>query len=204
MKNLLAIHNLSARDHKQQFGCRLLDVIGSRIKRFPVRAGFNVVGASLLILCNGGLNAAPIYVARHFEHQSQLFATDPTGVCPGVAQLAPQGCANGVGHFIELFDSGELTCAPKTQLGADNNAANCDERGEGPWIEINECVNFSDQFPLLFRMLKLFFAGLFGTVAIGLLVDIRRHGLNMVWRATVLDWPIPYWMRFVPKCERDQ
>lgn len=36
----------------------------------------------------------------------------------------------------------------------------------------------------------------------GFVSHARKHGINNAWRDLVFTWPIPYWMRFVPKDEQ--
>ncbi|MDB4873328.1 MAG: hypothetical protein JWL97_4332 [Gemmatimonadales bacterium] len=119
-----------------------------------------------------------------------------------LAGLPPKLNANRVGDYVELRPASQLQRAPVVDLRTEDGAENQASKRESPRVRVDEDVNFINHYPGLSLLVLNFFGGLFGALIFGLVRDARRYGINSVWRDLVFDWPIPYWMRFVPKDEQ--
>lgn len=180
-----------------------LNMVRPRKEALTKRPHIDVLLASVLVCLYGVAQAGPIVEVRHVDQQSKVVALDPLGVGTQIFNLAPQTGPGRVGNVVEFLPPSQLQRTPKVNLSTEDSAENQASEREGPRVHVNEDVNFIDHYPGLSLLLFNFFGGFFGIVIFGLIRDARRYGLNSVWRDLVFGLPIPYWMRFVPKWERD-
>lgn len=109
---------------------------------------------------------------------------------------------DSIRNIDELLPASERQRIPVIESGPENRAKNKASQGEGPRPSVSESINFTDHYPSLSLVLFNFSAGIFLVLFFGFVQHARRHGVNNAWRDLVFNWPIPYWMRFVPAEER--
>ena len=121
----------------------------------------------------------------------------------GGVELILQSPPSGIGQQVKL----EPPRQPETVTIVEMRAEKC-TRGEYECAaseRMRQIKNMDrvEQDSALMWLAFNFFGGVFTSLLYGFVMNAKKYGINIAWRGLVLDWPIPYWMRFVPKHEQD-
>jgi hypothetical protein len=158
--------------------------------------------ACLLIFGTGSVVAFPVLLAHNATQQIELIGIRATVSDLDAATLSQQPGTQWVGDIVEFSPSGQHQSAPVIELRPEQGTENKESQGQKPWVRDGKQIDFFEHYKSLWTLAGYFFVGLIATLIIGFLQHTWRYGLNNAWRDLVFSWPIPYWMRFVPKDEQ--
>lgn len=110
--------------------------------------------------------------------------------------------AYSLDNIDELLSPSQEQAISIVQVRTSNGAENKGEERKQPGIRPDKNINFIEHYPGLSLIAFNFLLGVSAPLILGFALHARKHGINNAWRDLVFTWPIPYWMRFVPKDER--
>lgn len=158
---------------------------------------------------------AAIFVAQNsfaipIPSSSRQFATDQVDVreigllaeWTQLGELLLKHRSNSLNNVDQLFPLRQLQGVPIIQASADEQTKNKGKDRKQPGVQPDESINFIKHYPGLSMIAFNLLLGISLPLILGFAAHARKHGINNAWRDLVFTWPIPYWMRFVPKDEQ--
>jgi len=110
--------------------------------------------------------------------------------------------ANSLYNVDQLFSLRQLQSVPVVQARAGDGAENKGKERKQPGVRPDKNINFIEHYPGLSLIAFNFLIGVSVPLIFGFALHAWKHGINNAWRDLVFTWPVPYWMRFVPKDEQ--
>jgi RsiW-degrading membrane proteinase PrsW (M82 family) len=186
---------------KQSLDCGH-DVIGSSVRPSPVFLLLNLVLlACLLILPYRFAIATPFVESQMVFDGVQLgggFDVERRTV-----ELTAQSQSSGISQQVKFSPPRQPDAIKIIKIGADHCASNESECTASERISQIYNADIFEQNDPLFWLVFNFLVGVFASLLSCFAMHAKKHGINNAWRDLVFNWPIPYWMRFVPKHEQD-
>lgn len=179
------------------------DMVGSTVRHPATRVFHHVIFAGLLIGLNCSAQPVPLKDRGHVNKQLEVATISPLGTYADAAQFAPQLGPGWISESVKLSTSGQHESVTKREAGADNGAQQKHEYRPENRASANDMTKGISHYNLFLMLALNFFGGLFSSLVIAFVMRAKKYGINTAWRDLVFDWPIPYWMRFVPKEEQD-
>lgn len=155
-----------------------------------------------------------LLVSVHGSSEARLIAPcklvlDSVETCWGscvrsnTTQLLPQFDANWVRNQVELGTSSKPQPVPIIQVSADQGAKSESGARADPRMGNEDGLYFNKHSAPFLKLFAFFCTGVLASCFASFFFHAYRYGINNAWRDLVFDWPIPYWMRFVPKWEQE-
>ncbi|MEW6023571.1 MAG: hypothetical protein AB1807_15690 [Pseudomonadota bacterium] len=194
---------LSASQELQQLCRSRGNMVGLTIRQATSRVFLYVISSGLLICGDSSAQASAFEAGGHVDKQVEVTSINPLGAHANVAQLTPQLGSDWISKGVELSASGQHQSITKREPSANKGAQQKHEYRPKNGAGANDMAKgFKHYDPFLILAVN-FFGGLLGSLAIVFIMRVYTCGINSAWRDLVFDWPIPYWMRFVPKEEQE-
>lgn len=124
---------------------------------------------------------------------------------PDIKQLRSQVGADRVGQFVEFLAlvqvQGQVMPNERAQQ---ESGAGKEQRVIGRADPSNKEIkhHWPPEGQIFLSGFTIFLFALTSGALGAFAIHALKHGLNNAWRDLVFNWPIPYWMRFVPKDEQ--
>lgn len=198
-----ALAKSSALQVGQQCLDRNLDVIGSRVTyQRPILWVANIIlFACLLIASYCDAIAAPFVESQMIHDGVKLDGGFDTR--PRTVELTSQGKPSGISEQVKLDSPRQLDAIEIIEMRTNQCAGHENECAASKRISQINNADIVEQTDPLFLLAFNFFGGVLTSLLFGFVMHAKKYGINNAWRDLVFDWPIPHWMRFVPKHERD-
>jgi hypothetical protein len=182
--------------HKSRY--RLFDVIGASIERLPIRIALSMLASGFLVGLHGTAEAAPLHWVGHVTQEIKDIHTYPSRIGPDVTQFATQLVSGRVGQLVELLTLVPVQAEVVSDERAQQKTNDSPKKGRAGAGDPNRKEIKHHWFSYVLLALSGLIPAMLGAFSI----HAYKYGLNDAWRDLVFSWPIPYWMRFVPKDEQ--
>jgi hypothetical protein len=182
----------------QQLPDGALDWLGSLVECLANRVYAHAFLAGVCVCLSAGAQATSPAIAKHGGQRVHRIVAEAPRVGVGLVELSQQMSSERIGNLVKLSSSVSIDAEVMPNQGAAKKAKDSPQqsRARGSDPDRKEV----EQYWLSYLLLA---AAGFAPAALGVFaIHALRYGLNEAWRDLVFSWPIPYWMRFVPKDEQ--
>jgi hypothetical protein len=154
---------------------------------------------SILVGLSPAIQASPIEAPHHGGEHVYARIVDGSASAVDVFALNEQLSPERVDNLVKFFP----LVTPKGEIMPDESAEKKPDGGPNQGGARVGSPDGKEEIVHDWRYYLCMFLFVFSSSVLGgFTVHAMKYGLNEAWRDLVFGWPIPYWMRFVPKDER--
>ena len=194
---------LAARQKRKQLSGGFSNVIGAGVKSTACRISYNMLLAGLFVCVDGFAQTSALRDRGHVDQKVKSSLISPFSPCPDVTQFSPQLRASRIGESIELCAPRQHEAIAKGQTSPNESSQQEHKYRPEEGADANYTGKRINHYNPFLMLAFNFFGGILASLAIAFILRAKKYGINSAWRDLVYNWPIPDWMRFVPKEEQD-
>ena len=163
---------------------------------------YSVALATIFVAQNSFAIPIPFSSGQFASDQAEVGGFGSVTGWAHLGKLSLKNRANALDNVDELLSPSEPQGIHVVQLSANDQAQQEGEKRKHPGVKPHENINFIHRYPGISMIAFNLLLGISLPLMLGFISHARKHGINNAWRDLVFTWPIPYWMRFVPKDEQ--